>query len=493
MSDTENKNIDFNKAKEVSSAQKAKKPHTKKSFAWWAGVIVLILISITFILPATGVTSFFVNSSIEFGKYNGTPIAYESGSYMYNQFYNLYMQYGAYMDQNSLLYQAYYNAVLNEALTQKAEAAGLYVSDEMVNKAIISSGYYNNEDGVFDENIYNETGVSQQTAVYNSAKEQIPATTVVSDISTVVSSDAEKAFVASMASTGRTFDYVAFDYTSYPDELTADYAQSNPQPFSTIQASVLSFPSQSEAETAFAEIQADMSSFSTRLEEAGNESTLLCWYELSDLAEADRDSLWSSSRGAVCGPFQNGSSYEIYRIDASASQPDLSSEALLDKVRSYINSNDASLITEYAETASQAFYEAAQADIDSAAAEYGLELHNVAFTPASNGSSAFLTALSASDSYGLLSSASYDSSYNKSLFSSAEGTVLAPQAAGNGYIVTRVNAEIKDASQADFTNTFYDYVNTSLAQNDLQNAILSSPLFEDNFYTVLIESLINQQ
>ena len=58
MADTENKNIDFKDAsKEAAKADKPrneKKTHKKKSFAWWAGVIVLILISITFILPATG-------------------------------------------------------------------------------------------------------------------------------------------------------------------------------------------------------------------------------------------------------------------------------------------------------------------------------------------------------------------------------------------------------------------------------------------------------
>ena len=126
MADTENKDIDFNKAKaeldkKDTREAKAKKPHSKKSFGWWAGVIILILISITFILPATGISFLFMDDSIEFGRYDGEPIAYENGSYMYNQYINLYTQYGGYMDSNSLLYQAYYNSVLNLALTQKAE------------------------------------------------------------------------------------------------------------------------------------------------------------------------------------------------------------------------------------------------------------------------------------------------------------------------------------------------------------------------------------
>ena len=87
MADTENRNIDFKDAsKESARADKShneKKPHKKKSFAWWAGVIVLILISITFILPATGISSLFVDSSIRFGSYGGKPIEYANGSDMY--------------------------------------------------------------------------------------------------------------------------------------------------------------------------------------------------------------------------------------------------------------------------------------------------------------------------------------------------------------------------------------------------------------------------
>ena len=48
----------------------------------------------------------------------------------------------------------------------------------------------------------------------------------------------------------------------------------------------------------------------------------------------------------------------------------------------------------------------------------------------------------------------------------------------------------EDSSQAGFVSTFYDYLSSSLAQSDLQNAILTS---EDDFYTVLIERLIQNQ
>ena len=498
MADTENRDIDFNKARqglqkaEAPKDGKGKKPHGKKSFAWWAGVIVLILISITFILPATGVTSLFMDTSIEFGRYNGTPIEYANGSYMFNQYYNLYMQYGSYMDSTSLLYQAYYNTVLHEALTQKAEEVGFYASEEMINHAIIDSGYYNNADGVFDEAAYNATGVSERTSIYNSARDLVPAQTVSADIATVLSSDAEREFISTMAATGRTFDYVAFDYTAYPADLAQAYANNNPQPFTVIQTSVLSAASQDEADSLLDELNADPALFDTRLSEAGSESQSLCFYELSAIGEENVNTLFSTAEGAFAGPFQNGSSWEIYRVDASPVVPDFTDSSILDKVRSYINTNDASLVTDWAAGASQDFYAAASADFDGAAAQAGLTAQTVDFTPVSNGHSGILSSFSATDAYGLLSAAaSGDSAYNELLFTSAEGTVLEPAASGNAWIVTRVNAETVDSSQSSFIDTFYDYLNSSMASSDLQNAILTSSLFEDNFYTVVIEQLIN--
>ena len=54
------------------------------------------------------------------------------------------------MDSTSLLYQAYYNAVVHEALDQQAARLGIGLSEEMINRTIIDSGYYNDAAGNVD-------------------------------------------------------------------------------------------------------------------------------------------------------------------------------------------------------------------------------------------------------------------------------------------------------------------------------------------------------
>lgn len=501
MADTENRNIDFKDAsKESVKADKShneKKPHKKKSFAWWAGVIVLILISITFILPATGISSLFVDSSIEFGSYGGEPIEYANGSYMYKQYSSLYMQSGGLMDSASLLKRAYDNTVVFEALTQKAEEAGIYVSEDMINQRILADGYYNNEDGVFDESVYNAAGVAERTGIYNTVRDQLPYVTVDNDITTtLVSSDAEKEFVASMASNGRTFEYVAFDYTVYPEDRAVSYANSNPQPFTQINLSVISSSTQSETETILADAQADPASYDTALSEAEGSSLPYFFYELEGLGEENVNAVFSADEGSIVGPFLNGSSYDLYRIDSAPVMPDFTQEETLDAIREYININAPELITEYAAEAADVFYAAAADDYDGALGQSGLTSHAVDITAPSDGSSTIISSLRYTDSYGLLNSAaSSDSSYLESLFKSEPGTVLAPHAAGNAYIVTRIGADEIDSDHRGFVETlFYDYVTSSSAQSDLQNAIFMSDKFEDHFlekYLELIGASVN--
>ena len=78
--------------------KKPKKKNVKKSLGWIIGVVVLILISLTFVLPST---MFYGDSSsaISFGKYDGKSIDYTYDSYFYFQLQNYYSyyvnQYGA--------------------------------------------------------------------------------------------------------------------------------------------------------------------------------------------------------------------------------------------------------------------------------------------------------------------------------------------------------------------------------------------------------------
>ena len=212
------------------------------------------------------------------------------------------------------------------------------------------------------------------------------------------------------------------------------------------------------------------------------------------VGQESANAVFSAHEGSILGPYASGSSYLVFRVAGTPAMADLADEETASSVRSYINANDAALITDWAAAEADRFYQEAQTDFDAAVQDFGITVTNVGFTPVSNNSSMILSGLSSTDPNGLLSSAANsDSAYEASLFSSAEGTVLAPVSVQNGVIVTRVNAETEDTANSSFVDTFYDYASGSLAQSDLQSAVLTSPDFEDNFYTVLLERIIGAQ
>ena len=151
MSD-EQKTLEVSKVKkdEVKKPknEKVKKSSKGKSIGWFIGVAVLILISLSFVLPQT---MFYDTSSStnSFGKYNNRSIDLTYDSYFYymlQNYYSYYTQlYGADVAQSygyNIYYTAYQSALVHEALAEKAEKAGIQVSDQAIAEQVISSGFY---------------------------------------------------------------------------------------------------------------------------------------------------------------------------------------------------------------------------------------------------------------------------------------------------------------------------------------------------------------
>ena len=120
MSSEDNKTITFDKPK---------KPGNKKSIGWIIGVVVLILISITFILPTTFLAS---NHEIIFGSIKGQDVTF-TNQYLQTQASMNASQYGANANSLQGSYSIWNNAFLstiaNIALGEMAKDAGAVTTD----------------------------------------------------------------------------------------------------------------------------------------------------------------------------------------------------------------------------------------------------------------------------------------------------------------------------------------------------------------------------
>ncbi|MBQ0072507.1 MAG: peptidylprolyl isomerase, partial [Spirochaetales bacterium] len=69
---------------------KAAKKTNKKSIGWILGVVILILISVTFIIPATAFSGNHSSTGLKFGAYKGKNVELNYNSYFYYQLQNVY-------------------------------------------------------------------------------------------------------------------------------------------------------------------------------------------------------------------------------------------------------------------------------------------------------------------------------------------------------------------------------------------------------------------
>ena len=481
---------------------KKDKKHGKKSIGWIIGVIVLILISVTFILPVT-VFSTSNTPKITFGSYNGEDITleYTYDNYFYNILVNLANMYQMNNQNVMQIYQtAFSEAVMNTALTQMADEAGITVSDKMLGQAMVQSGNWRDENGNFDVNAYNETPQVQRDAVRDQLRAALPAQVVLSDLATVKTSNAEQDFVMSLSSSPRAFQYITLDYNAYPDEDAISYAAANPAPFMTMDLSVITVATEDEANTVLTSIQNGETTFADAVTASSTDSykgnggsmgtVIANDLESTLVNEEDALTVFSLSEGELSAPIQSYTGWQIFRADSTTAEADTSDADVLSDIKRYISLNDSETMETFLQAKADEVYAAAQNDFEKAASDNNLKITDVSASSYNPASAAFITGIAGNDPDGLLLNATYASTeYQSEIFTAADNTVIAPELSGSSYIIVR---PVAAAAASDTANRRLAYSQSApvIAVQDVNASILSSDGFVDNFFNTFISEVI---
>lgn len=485
---------------------KDKKKHGK-SAGWIIGVIVLILISVTFILPTT-VFSTGNSRSINFGSYNGDEISLELAydNYFYNQLYSLSQTYGMSSQNMMQLYaQAFYQTVFHTALSQLADEASISVSDRMISQGIVNSGLYRDENGAFDLEAYNAASQLDKDALKQQLTDMIPAQVVYQDMTSVKTSNAEYSFVSALNANPRSFQYITVDYDSYPDADAVTYATANQEPFMTKNLSVITVATETEANDLIAAIQngektfeeaATESSTDNYASESGNMGSVL-FNDLQNMLSNSEDTatVFAIAAGELSAPIQSYSGWMIFRADSEAALADLTDPEVLSDVKRYMSINDSETMNAYVEAKSAEVYAAAVEDFEKAATDNNLTITDVNASSYNPSSSSFINDIAGNDPEGLLYNvASSDAAFQEELFKVADNTVLEPMLTGSSYIIVRpVAPNNVNTNWTSYLDMMYSASMPSLVAQDIESSILSSDTFEDNFINTYISEVMITQ
>ena len=509
----ESKALDFKKGKKSGTTDKeqkvvAVKAKRKITPGWVFGMVVLLLIAVSFVL-APAIQAFVGPNNadgIVFGKYGKEDIKYAYGNYFYDQVQNFGGQYKNTGDNaTQTLYQiwksAYDSTVLFTAVNQLADKAGIIAADEVVNRSIIASGAYN-KDGKFDVELYQKATAESKASVEKSIRRSVPYQIVIDDIGSALSSSSEADYVAKMASEGRTFNYVDINASLYPDEQASAYALQNKQLFYSMDLSIISVETEDEAKTlstaiangekTFEEVALSSSKDNYSANE-GKVGTVYYFGLVSNFKNAeDATKLLTAKSGDLVGPLEGPGAWSIYRLDSTPLEADYASPALLSTVKAYLASSDDPVVDEYMLALANEFALDAKDDFAATAEKAELDLVNVGGTPYNIAQSTYMNNFSYTDPQGKLASAVTTKEIGQKLYTAELGTVLEPIKSNASYLVVQAGEEVADEGMGSYIQMFYNYLSGSQNQQDFSQGLYTSDQFQDNFLGTFFSTILGQ-
>ncbi len=495
------------KAGEDSQARVAK----KKGGITVSKVITYIILGLLAIVLVGGVFPSFGTggspSQISFGSYDGIPIEFSYGNYFYRQYQTQAQQNtgSGEMAAYQIWRAAFESTVFHTAISKMAEKVGIRVVDETLNKAIIDSGAYH-RDGKFDVATYEKASVESKNQLKTNFEENLPVQMVMEDITTVLSSPAEMDYIVAMGDDARSFDYVVFDASSYPDDLTRNYAMANPALFTMIDVSMITVADAAAAETLRSAIVSGETTFADAARansidgfaDEGGKAGVWYLYELqTNFTNSEEvNALFSSAVGEVTVPYASPSGAVLYRVEQKPFTADFEDPEVLSDVKTYIGANDADVLTSYLLQEAQTFaQEAATSEsLLAAATAAGYEVIQVGATPANVGGSNYLTGFSYTDPRGHLTRLANNSDAMRNLYSLEIGAVSDPIASGSMFVVASATGKAPmDSEMSDYLRLVYPYMSQSQSQQDLVQSIFTSEKLEDNFLMAFMENIMGVQ
>lgn len=198
--------------------EKSGEVHAKHNFAWVLGCIVLFLIALTFVLPATGVGALFSHQDgIVFGKFGRREIKYGENTYMYSAYQN-------YRDQMSMFFsggsgndsflnqysmsEAYNSAVTREGILYYADKSKEKISTEEVNDYIKKN--YVDENGNFYQEAWRELPYSTKQLIRSNSKDDIKTSKFIDDLTSAHTPNAAIDFLKGFLPKAKNFDCLVF-------------------------------------------------------------------------------------------------------------------------------------------------------------------------------------------------------------------------------------------------------------------------------------------
>ena len=329
--------------------------------------VALALFSLVFSSLYTGADAGDGGRAV-FGRYGNKRIIYSYSNMFGRAVKRELDRYSKGIDRNSEIFgmvrrmawqQAFNDVALSTAVAYQMEQSGYQPSSRSVDRRIFKYHSDFQTNGVFDEEKYRAASDSFKALIREGFRDQIISENWRSDIlSGQYRSSAQLDFLNDMKSRVRSYDYVTFPFSDYPDDDVIRYAEENSNLFDRRELSRITVDSEDTAREvmvllderaqdieAFADTAGEYSNDSYK--DSGGSMGLTAYHTLAELMNAtDVDTVFNGTPGDITGPFDTEYGWIIVKIDSDIEPFD--AETAVDDVRSYMMQNEVGLIEDAA-------------------------------------------------------------------------------------------------------------------------------------------------
>ena len=496
------------KKKVESVSETIEKRHTTHPFLYGFSIVVLVVIVVTFVLAGPGGPmgrgGQGGNGNIVFGTYEGKDISYYQGSYIAQERDRLANQMRNDTSQNQraaaqmVWYQAFINTAEHVAILMQAERAGVAVSEDAVDKALLNYPGYMDDNGRFSEARYAAAAASERDATRKLTRESLLTNVLAYDIINGVKvGSAETGFVKAMASAERSFTFVSWPFSSFPNDEVRAYAEANKARFLHIKLSrILIKAGDSQANEIRKKILDKTSTFEELAktyskDEYADKGGDMGWRYAYDVeadfaAKETAQKVLTLKAGELSEVLKGTFGSLIYRCDADAVAPDFTSTTVLDDVKGYLNRYEKGKIEDYFNgQAAKLAARAAAVGFDKAAKEAGLKVVPTELFPVNLGNLFSFAPVRAAPDSETPPNIAYNEDFFVRAFSVAKDQVSAPVVLDDRILVLKLKEEKQlPESTASLLGSWISYIANQSVQTDLGASLMTPDKLKDNFAAV---------
>lgn len=501
----EKKSGKHSKNVEISGHSDIERRFKQHPFVFIGTLLILVIVIVAFVLvPAIVPGEGLAVSRLEFGSWDGKPIAYSSGGFFARVRERNSQDYG--MNDYQAWRSAFEATVERTAILDTMDRSGYAPSRPFVDKKVAELSFFQ-ENGRFSAVKYNRIDAATRMKLWQDMRNDLIINIYHDDLRTIKIAGAETEFIGRMALPRRKFSMTVFPYTSYPDSEVAAYASRNADIFKTVYLSrITAAGGRREAQSILDRIQSGAITFEDAARtqsddeyaDRGGDTGARTAFEIS--SEIPDEEQWkiviNLPKDEVAGPFELSSGWVIFRANETSRPPNLQDSETLSKARDYLMDSERGLVEDWLITQAENFArEARLTGFAGAAADADLEIHEFGPLPINYGDSPLFTSLSSFQAPGLRDAVA-DENFWHTAFSTPVGEPSRPivlSGSENSIVVLYPGEEITDENEAveNSKTMFSGWWAENETLRSIADSILASDKLNDSFNDTYFRLFLN--